>query len=105
MRIFGHDLPAMRRCDETKPERGHEFGNEDIQWEIVRQVRHHQHGELAQHGTQRPTDEHQYDGIKHGKSSSALHTGKRAAERGGELTDQDREQKIGRGRNAASLSG
>ena len=41
----------MQRCDQTEQERSHDIGNEDIQWEIVRQVRHHQHGELAQHGT------------------------------------------------------
>ena len=81
------------------------MATEDIQREIVRQVRHHQHGELAQHGTQGPADEHQYDNIDHGRSSSALRTGKRAAERGGELTDQDRQQKVGRGRKAASPSG
>jgi hypothetical protein len=49
--IIGYDLPVMQRFDETKQERGHEIGNENIQREIVRQVRHHQHGELAQHGT------------------------------------------------------
>ena len=78
----------MQRCDQTEQECGHEIGNEDIQWEFVRQVRHHQHGELAQHGTEGPAAEHQYDNIDHGKSS-ALRTGKRAAERGGDLPDQD----------------
>jgi hypothetical protein len=38
----------MQRCDETEQECGHEIGNENIQWEIVRQIRHHQHAKLAQ---------------------------------------------------------
>ena len=79
----------MQRCDETEQECGHEIGNEDIQWEIVRQVRHHQHAELAQHGTQGAADEHRHDNLDHGKSSLSRRAGKRAAERSGELTDQD----------------
>jgi hypothetical protein len=79
----------MQCGDETEQECGHDIGNEDIQWEIVRQVRYRQHGELAQHGTQGAADERRYDNIDHGKSSSARRASKRAAECGGELTDQD----------------
>ena len=73
----------MQRCDEAKQERGHEIRNQDIQWETVGQIRHHQHDELAQHSAETSANEYKDQEIDHAKSPLSPAHGKRAPYPGG----------------------